>query len=104
MTLYDHFLLSSPLTGGYAEGNSFVINLIFNLSAAFMGAVLGGLWLVFYVNERLREEAYGYTLLMVALSFFAIVAFIMLVLGMAFVKFETGHWPYTDAAASQAFP
>ena len=103
LTLYDHFLLSSELTGGYVQGNSFLKNLIFNLSAAFIGALLGGLWLVLYVNEKLREKSYGYTLFMVALSFFAIVAFIMLVLGMAFVKYETGHWPYTDSDATKAF-
>lgn len=96
-------LLNSELANGYSAVYSFSKNLIFNLSAAFMGSFLGSLWLVLYVNEKLRDKPYGYTLGMVALSFFVIVAFITFTLGMGFVKYETGHWPYTDNLSTQLF-
>lgn len=102
LTLYDHFLLSSEMSKGYVEDFSFHKNLAFNLSAAFMGSILGGAWLVFYVNERLRDRPYGFNLLMVALSFFVIVGFIAFSLGMVFVKYETGRWPFFDDKATLA--
>ena len=66
-----------------------------------MGSFFGSLWLVFYVNEKLREQPYGYTLLMVALSFLVIVAFIALVLGLGFVKYDTGYWPFVRTEATE---
>jgi len=101
LTLYDHFLLSSELSDGYTKDYSFFKNLTFNLSAAFLGSSLGSLWLIFYVNEKFRDRPYGYTLALVALSFFVIVAFIAFALGMGFVRYETGHWPYTNSLATE---
>jgi adenylate cyclase len=101
LTLYDHFLLHSELAAGYSSNYSFNKNLAFNLSAALLGASLGSLWLVFYVNEKLREKTYGYTLGMVALSFLVIVVLIAFTLGMFFVKFETGYWPLSNTAATE---
>ena len=101
MTLYDHFLLSSELSQGYTRDYTFLKNLIFNLSAAFMGSFFGSLWLVFYVNEKLREQPYGYTLLMVAFSFLVIVAFIALILGIGFVRYDTGYWPFLHTGATE---
>ncbi|MGI9551623.1 MAG: hypothetical protein ACR2MT_10515, partial [Aurantibacter sp.] len=100
ITLYDHFLLASELALGPSEGYSFNKNLAFNLSAAFLGSFLGSLWLVFYVNEKLRDRPYGFTLAMVALSFFVIVGFIAFILGISFVRYETGHWPFVDPAST----
>lgn len=101
ITLYDQFLLSSELSLGSANDYSFLKNLTFNLSAAFLGSFLGSLWLVFFVNEKLRDKPYGFTLLMVALSFFVIVAFIAFTLGMGFVRYETGAWPFADSFATR---
>lgn len=100
LTLYDHFLLSSELSDGYTMDYSFLKNLTFNISAAFLGASLGSIWLVFYVNEKLRDKPYGYTMITVAISFFVIVAFIAFALGMGFVRYETGHWPFADSLAT----
>lgn len=100
ITLYDHFLLASELAIGPSKDYSFFKNLAFNLSAAFLGAFLGSLWLVFYVNEKLRDRPYGFTLVMVALSFFVIVSIIALSLGMCFVRYETGHWPFLEDAST----
>ena len=103
ITLYDQFLLSSELALGSTDDYSFLKNLTFNLSAAFLGAFLGSLWLVFYVNEKLREKPYGFTLLMVAVSFLVIVAIITFTLGMGFVRFDTGYWPFTHPLATEEF-
>lgn len=100
LTVYDHFLLHSELAEGYSANYSFIKNLAFNLSAAFLGAVLGSFWLVFYVNEKLRDKSYSYTLGMVALSFLVIVVLIAFSLGMFFVKYETGNWPFANSQAT----
>jgi len=34
---------------------------LINMGAAFTGALLGGSFLVFYVNVRFRDKSYGYT-------------------------------------------
>ncbi len=103
ISLYDHLLLASELANGYTAGNSFSKNLVFNLAAAFMGGVLGSLWLVTYVNDKARDKPYGHALLLVALSFVCIVIFITLVLGATFVKYETGFWPLEENLATTEF-
>ena len=101
LTLYDHFLLHSELATGYSSNYSFNKNLAFNLSSAFLGASLGSVWLIFFVNEKFKERSYGFTLGMVALSFFVIVAFIAAVLGVIFVKYNSGSWPFVNASATE---
>ncbi|NND08464.1 MAG: adenylate/guanylate cyclase domain-containing protein [Saprospiraceae bacterium] len=103
ITVYDHLLLVSELGGGYARDQTFWINLVFNLSAAFMGGILGSLWLVTYVNEKGRENSYGFNLALVALSFFTIVLFITVVLTLIFIKYDTGSWPFSNATSTTEF-
>jgi adenylate cyclase len=103
ISAYDHFCLTSELSAGPSETYSIARNTIFNVSAAFMGSLLGSIWLVFFVNEKMRDKPYGQTLFLVALSFFVIVAFIAVVLGMLFVKFESGYWPFTNAFSTLRF-
>lgn len=44
-----------------------------NMAAGFIGAVVGGSLLVFYVNVRFRDKSYGHTIITVALSFIGVV-------------------------------
>ena len=76
VTIYDHLCISSELSSGFAADYTFLRSLVFNLMAAVLGGTLGGAWLVFYVNERARDKPYYFALLMVALSFVLIVAFL----------------------------
>ena len=56
-----------------------------------------------FLDEKLREAPYGYTVLLVALSFLVIVLIITFALGMLFMKIKTGHWPYADVLATEQF-
>lgn len=103
ISLYDHFCLTSEISAGPSEKYSLGSSILINLAAAFMGSLLGSLWLIFYVNEKLRDRPYGYTLFLVTLSFFAIVALIALSLGMIIVKVEMGAWPYSNPYATLRF-
>lgn len=81
MAFYDHAAFRSEYSLGTSEYYSFSQSLIFNTLAALMGAVLGGSFLIFFVNERYRERPYGQSILLVAISFFTIVFLITIVFG-----------------------
>lgn len=51
-----------------------------NMGAAFIGALLGGSLLVFYVNVKFRDKSYGYTIVTVVLSFLVVVTIVNVVL------------------------
>lgn len=99
ITCYDFLVLVSDYSQGPTELASFSRNLSFNLAAGFMGSVMGGSFLIFYVNEKLRDKPYGYTISAVTLAFIAIVALVTSLLGFFLVHVEIGYWPHeTDAA------
>jgi adenylate cyclase len=56
--------------------------IIINMGAAFIGALLGGSFLVFFVNVRFRDKSYGYTILAVILCFLVVIAIVNIVLRM----------------------
>ncbi len=102
MAGYDYFLLTSGLSAGIAPGFSFVNHLIFSLVAAFLGAVMGGSFLVFYVNEKYRDKPYGFTLLAVTLSFVVVVSIITIVLAFIAAAVQTGK-SFSDPETKKAF-
>ncbi len=103
ITLYDWFLLQSHLSSGPAAEYDFITNFTFNVAAALMGSVFGGIFLVFFVNERLKNRPYGYTLLAVGAAFAAIVAFITFFLGLFFTKLLSGYWPFQNDIGTEQF-
>ncbi len=86
ITAYDHYSLFSDFSDGPSRSYTFLTNLASNLAAAFLGGLIGGSFLIFYVNEYLRDKAYGYTLLAVGVAFVLIVALITLLVGQIFVR------------------
>ena len=54
--------------------------ILINMGAALTGALLGGSFLIFFVNVRFRDKSYGYTILAVALSFVGVIAIVNLLL------------------------
>jgi len=53
---------------------------LINMGAALTGSLLGGSFLIFFVNVRFRDKSYGYTILAVALSFVVVIAIVNLLL------------------------
>lgn len=89
ITVYDHVALAS-LVPDYVNSGTFGINLLFNCLAGFVGALLGGSFLIFYVDDKFNDKSYGYTIAAVLVSFIIIVSFITFLLGLIFVPIETG--------------
>jgi adenylate cyclase len=91
MTLYDHSSYQSEYIASTTALYSFGKNLLFNLVAALMGALMGGIFLVYYVNEKFRQWPYGRTILAVAISFVVVVSIITFLLGIVFSVQRSGQ-------------
>ncbi len=99
--VYDHFTLLSEHSKGLKDNYSLVTNIAFNAIAGLAGALMGGAFLVYYVEEKFREKSYGYTLLTVAISFVIIVSIITVLLGMIFVPIQSNQSIFTTEGFSE---
>ncbi len=99
---YDYIVISSSLSVGFSSDFTFGNHLLLSLVAAVLGALMGGGFLVFYVNEKYRDKPYGFTLLAVLISFFVIVAIITLILGFISAPIQTGK-SFADIETKRAF-
>lgn len=73
IAVFEHLTLFTNNSAGPAPGYSFLKSVLMNMAAGFIGAVIGGSLLVFYVNVRFRDRSYGHTIITVALSFIGVV-------------------------------
>jgi len=85
INVYDHLTLHTSLANGPAEDYSFFSNLLINCGGALIGALLGGTFLVFYVNTRLADKSYGYTIFIVTMTVVIVMTVITLVLSYFYV-------------------
>jgi len=90
ISVHDHFLLHTSSSLGVSNEYSFLVSAIRNMGAGLMGAILGGSFLIFYVNVKYQDKPYGYTILAVSISFVLIVAFMSVVMGLIIVPLRTG--------------
>lgn len=91
ITVYDYLVLQTGYSAGLSPDYSFLVYAARNIGAGLIGGILGGSLMVFYVNEKLQDKPYGYTVLIVSFSFILIVAFISLLMGIIIVPLKTGH-------------
>ena len=97
MTCYDHFSFQSEYIQNTSALYGFKKNLLFNLSVAFTGAVMGSMFLVFYISEKYREWPYGKLIFTVAGSFIIVVSIITFLSGFVISIIRTGHFiSHTD--------
>lgn len=101
MTVYDHMVLTTTNSQGLSADYSFLFSMSLNLASALIGALLGGSFLVFFVNVRYQDKSYGYTILAVSLSYLLIILFIIGVLGVVSVPIKTGR-PLSDPITQEA--
>ena len=94
-TFTDHFLLLADISAGPKPDYILGVALAFNIGAAFMGALMGGTFLVFFVNEKFRDRSYGFSIMAVAVGYIVIVSIVTLVLGIVSVPLEVGK-PLSD--------
>lgn len=101
ITVHDHFALFTSSSLGASSEYSFFATAIRNMGAGFMGAILGGSFLIFYVNVKYQDKPYGYTIVAVSISFILIVALISLIMGVIIVPYQTGK-PLSDEVSQAA--
>lgn len=102
ITFYDHFSLHSGISAGTTPDYSFFRSLVLNVGAAIAGALMGGSFLVFYVNEKLRDKPYWMTVLLVAISFIVVIGLIVFLMALILAPLKTGK-PLTNPDTQAAF-
>jgi adenylate cyclase len=102
ISLYDHLVLFTGHSEGPATGYSLWLNTGLNLLSATIGALFGGGFMVFHINERYADKPYRYTVLAVSIGFLIIVLLVILVTGMISIPIKTGK-PLSDPRSIDAF-
>ena len=102
VSVYDHMVIHSELSAGISDSYSFSSNLLLNCSGALMGALIGGSFLIFYVNTRFVDKSYGQTILIVLLAILVIMTFITLVLSYVYAV-QVRHVHFGDPGFRSAF-
>jgi adenylate cyclase len=95
ITIYDYLVFQSQLSAGVHPDYSFRNSLLLNTAAALTGGILGGSFLVFYVNEKLRDKPYWITVVLVAISFVLIIGLIAILVSLILAPMRTGK-PLAD--------
>ncbi|HVI43708.1 MAG TPA: adenylate/guanylate cyclase domain-containing protein [Chitinophaga sp.] len=80
IAVYDYLVLHTNNSAGPAPGYSLLLSIAVNMGMGLFGALLGGSFLIFYVNVRFRDKSYGYTIFAVTVSFIVIILLINLIL------------------------
>jgi adenylate cyclase len=102
LTCYDFFLLKSEMITEGTIHFSFGMRLLFSMTAALFGALMGGSLLVFYINEKYRDKPYGFSIIAVLISFIVIVAVTAALLGLIEAPAKTGK-PLSDPETIAAY-
>ena len=101
ITVYDFLVVHTDDLGRPSEGYSFLISAIRNVGAGLIGGLIGGGFMVYYVNVRYLDKPYGYTLVAVSISFVLVVALITGIMGLTLVPLRTGK-PLSDPITKTA--
>lgn len=87
---YDYFVLRSELSAGTSAKFSLLYHLLFSMMTGLLGAMMGGTFLVFYINEKYRDKPYGFTVVAVVVSFIIVVSIIAVLLAAVIAPLQTG--------------
>lgn len=89
MAVYDDLILHTSNSLGTIPGYSFRLSVAMNMGSGLFGALIGGSFLVFYINVKYQDKSYGYTVAAVTLSFILIILLINIILRM--MNFQDLH-------------
>ena len=88
MTVYDYLVIHTNSSLGPSADYSFWVYLVMNMGSALVGSLLGGSFLIFFVNVKYQDKSYGYTLIAVSISFIVVILIIIVLLGLYLFQFE----------------
>ncbi|MGH2574275.1 MAG: adenylate/guanylate cyclase domain-containing protein [Ignavibacteria bacterium] len=97
ITVYDYFVLNTRSSLGLSAEYSFLFSLAINSGAALTGALLGGSFLVFFVNVRYQDKPYGYTIIAVSSFFIFVIVLIAFIIGIIIAPIQTGNFLFDNA-------
>jgi adenylate cyclase len=80
IAVYDYLTLHTHNSLGTIPGYSFLLSVVVNVGSGLLGALLGGSFLIFYINVKYQDKSYGYTVTAVTCSFILIIVLINLIL------------------------
>ena len=81
IAIYDNLILLASSSIDSSQELPFWVSVGVNIGGALTGALLGGSFLVFFVNVKYQDKPYGYTIIAVIISFILIIALIAVILG-----------------------
>src|SRR5688500_6827271 len=102
VTIYDHLLIHSNLVATRNENYSFLSNWFLNSSGTFFATILGGSFLVFYVNTKFADRSYGQAMLAVVLCIIVVMAITISIAGYFYVTMVR-HIPSASSEFGSAF-
>ncbi|HEY9049389.1 MAG TPA: adenylate/guanylate cyclase domain-containing protein [Ohtaekwangia sp.] len=101
ISVYDYLVLHTQISLGPSEVYSFGESVIRNVGTGFVGAVLGGSFMVFYVNVKYADKAYGYTIFSVVSFFLFVMTLVTIITGLILVPLQTNK-KLSDPTTQQA--
>lgn len=102
VTIYDHVVLHSAHSSGPSAEYSFLYALSMGMISTLLGSILGGSFLVFYVNEKYHDKPYAYTILAVAAGYLLVMLTTILIVGSISTTLESGL-PISHPDSQKAF-
>ena len=102
IAIYDHLTINSDYSAGMGEKYTFLQNLSLSVLGAVIATLLGGSFLVFYVEEKFRDRSYGASILAVSISFVIIISLITLIMALIIAPIYTGK-PLSDPETKTEF-
>ncbi len=101
MTVYNDLVLHADVSQGTKQDYSFFSEAVRNMTGGLFGAILGGSFLVFFVNVKYQDKPYAYTIIAVSIAFVIIFTIITVLMGAVIVLYQTGE-PLTNPDTQQA--
>lgn len=101
MTVYNDLALRVDISLGPKQDYSFFSEATRNMIGGALGALLGGSFLVFFVNVKYQDKPYAYTITAVSIAFPIIFTIVTVLIGATLVSLQTGKLP-TNPDTQQA--
>lgn len=101
LSIYDHWTLISHYSAGSTEEYSFLSSLAFNMFAGFIGGLMGGVFLVFVFNKKLRSAPYMSGIVAVCVTYILIVTIITFLMATLQSLIENGFVLFSDTTYSR---
>jgi adenylate cyclase len=101
-SIYNYFLYQLPTIEKISPSYTFTTESILNVVAGFIVGGLIGAFMVYYVQDRFSDKPYGYTIITLLVSVFAVLLVVSLAFMVPYVMYITGK-PITDPASITLF-